>query len=84
MALSVYCMKMPYCLAKMPAGDGGQETTAYREVTLPSEIVEELTRAGFLRPMASISKAFFLDARVLKAAGFEVFASFRTNRTKYR
>lgn len=69
---------------KMPAGDGGQETTAYREVTLPSEIVEELTRAGFLRPMASISKAFFLDARVLKAAGFEVFASFRTNRTKYR
>lgn len=71
-------------IAKMRAGDGGQGTTAYREVTRASEIAEELTTAGLLGATGGSSIASSLDERMLEAAGFEVFASFRTNRTKYR
>lgn len=70
----------------MPAGDGGRGTTAYREITLASEIVRELELAGFLGAFESHGGPIrsLLDESVLKAAGFEAFASFRTNRAKYR
>lgn len=70
---------------KVPAGDGGKGVTAYKEVTLASEIMRELKLAGFLgAPESHVGSGSSLDESMLKAAGFEVFASFRTNRAKYR
>lgn len=69
----------------MPAGDVGEEATAYREVTLASEIARELVLAGFINASeAGDIGGMCLDEGVLEAAGFEAFASFRTNREKYR
>eukprot|EP00904_Undaria_pinnatifida_P010181 jgi/Undpi1/6293/HiC_scaffold_20.g08777.m2 len=69
---------------KMPAGDVGEEATAYKEITLASEIARELQVAGFLSASeARDIDTLCLDEGVLEAAGFEAFASFRTNREKY-
>lgn len=63
----------------------GEGVTAYREVTAPSEIARELREAGFLgESITHHLQGSRLDKRVLEAAGFEAFASFRTNRLKYR
>ena len=69
----------------MPAGDVGGEATAYREVTLASEIARELALAGFIGVSGTgdIGEVC-LDEGLLEAAGLEAFASFRTNREKYR
>lgn len=59
--------------------------TAYREVSSSAEIARELKVAGFvIDPEGSTPSAFSLDERSLDTAGFEAFASFRTNRIKYR
>ncbi|CAM9525562.1 unnamed protein product, partial [Laminaria digitata] len=68
----------------MPAGDVGDEATAYREVTLASEIARELLLAGFLGASEALDiEGLCLDEGLLEAAGFEAFATFRTNRKKY-
>lgn len=70
---------------QVPAGDGGKGVTAYKEVTLAAEIARELIAAGFLpESEAHNVQGSPLDDGVLEAAKFEVFASFRTNRSKYR
>lgn len=72
-------------LVQMPAGDVGDEATAYREVTLASEIARELLLAGFLGASEALDiEGLCLDEGLLEAAGFEAFATFRTNREKYR
>ena len=72
-------------VVQMPAGDVGEEATAYKEITLASEIARELQVAGFLSASeARDIDTLCLDEGVLEAAGFEAFASFRTNREKYR
>ncbi|CAM9204419.1 unnamed protein product, partial [Hapterophycus canaliculatus] len=69
----------------VPAADVGEGATAYREVTVASEIAAELRDAGFLpTPEACILQGSHLNDRALEAAGFEAFASFRTNREKIR
>lgn len=80
--------------AKIHTGSGAEQTSApsekshraeaagaeaYREVTSAQEIARELTGAGFF----SIERVLVDDA-VLKAEGFAPFASFRTNRTKFK
>lgn len=69
----------------MPAGERRESegVTAYREVTSISEIAKELEAAGFLGASEAGSLPQ-LGGSALSAAGFEVFASFRTNRSKYR
>ncbi|CAM9362077.1 unnamed protein product [Ectocarpus fasciculatus] len=70
---------------KVPAADVGEGVTAYREVTAPSEIARKLREAGFLgESKTHHPQGSRLDKRVLETAGFEAFASFRTNRLKYR
>lgn len=77
-----------YNLHQMPslaAGDMGEGVTAYREVTSAWEIARELADAGFLgAPETNVLQGSHLDERVLEAAGFQAFASFRTNREKFR
>lgn len=69
----------------MPVGGSGEGVTAYREVTLASEIVRELKVAKFLESSDRDDlRAAWLNEAELEAAGFEVFACFRTNRAKYR
>lgn len=63
----------------------GGGVTAYKEVTSAWEIARELADAGFLgAPETSVLQGSCLDERVLEAAGFQAFASFRTNREKFR
>ena len=63
----------------------GEGVTAYKEVTLASEIARELMEAGFLgAPETNGSQGTCLDDLVLENAGFHSFASFRTNREKFR
>lgn len=63
----------------------GEGVTAYREFTFAPEIARELTEAGFLgAPDSNRPQGLCLDERVLEAAGFHSFASFRTNREKFR
>ncbi len=63
----------------------GEGVTAYREVTFAPEIAKELTEAGFLgAPDSNGPQGLCLNERVLEAAGFHSFASFRTNRAKFR
>lgn len=72
---------------KVPAAEGGNGVTAYREITLASQIAEELKAAGFLGSGVKESAVVSTDEvneRMLEGAGFRMFASFRTNRTKYR
>lgn len=60
-------------------------TEAYREVSSAREIAQELRTSGFLGVADSCDgTGESLDEKVLEAAGFEAFASFRTNRKKYR
>lgn len=69
----------------MPAGDVGEGATAYKEITLASEIARELLVAGFLSASEARNiEGLCLGEGMLEAAGFEAFASFRTNREKYR
>lgn len=85
--------------AKIPAAWGDRETTAtdgqasqtasgaeaYWEVTADGDIAKELKTLEFPGLSdSSSSSGQPLDDRVLEAAGFETFASFRTNRIKYR
>ena len=76
------------CLHQIPslaAGDMGEGVTAYREITSAWQIARELTDAGFLgEPETNILQGSCLDERALKDAGFQAFASFRTNREKIR
>lgn len=76
------------CLHQIPslaAGDMGEGVTAYREITSAWQIARELADAGFLgEPETNILKGSCLDERALKDAGFQAFASFRTNREKIR
>lgn len=67
---------------KIPAAEGGNGFTAYREITLASEIAEVLKAAGFLGDEKVANGE--INERMLEGAGFRIFASFRTNRTKYR
>lgn len=77
----VYLHQVP----SLAAGDMGEGVTAYREITLAWEIVGELADAGFLGAQETNNpRGSCLDERVLKAAGFQAFASFRTNRAKFR
>lgn len=70
---------------QVPAADVGEGATAYREVTLASEITRELIKGGFLGASeATILQGSCLDERMLEGAGFQTFASFRTNREKFR
>lgn len=83
--------------AKIAAGSGeigpvalqadGKEvvTEAYREVTVAAEIARELQLAGLLGGEDSTSlMGSSLNEGTLEAAGFKAFASYRTNRIKYR
>lgn len=75
----------PSANLQVPAGDMGEGVTAYKEVTLASEIARELMEAGFLgAPETNGSQGPCLDDLVLENAGFHSFASFRTNREKFR
>eukprot|EP00752_Nemacystus_decipiens_P010512 g9362.t1 len=69
----------------LAAGDMGEGVTAYREITSAWEIARDLEDAGFLgAPGTNILHGSSLDERRLIAAGFQAFASFRTNREKFR
>ena len=74
---------------KVPAAEGGGGIiTAFKEITHASEIVGELKAAGLLGSQEDKASANGVDEKMLlnliEAAGFTMFASFRTNRTKYR
>lgn len=63
----------------------GEGATAYREVIVATKIATELREAGFLgTPEAPTLQGSHLNEQALEAAGFEIFASFRTNREKIR
>eukprot|EP00903_Cladosiphon_okamuranus_P011593 g10903.t1 len=72
-------------IPSLAAGDMGEGVTAYREVTSAWEIAKELADSGFLgAPETNVLQGSRLDERGLEAAGFQAFASFRTNREKFR
>ena len=72
-------------MPSLATGDMGEGVTAYREITSAREIARELADAGFLgAPETNTSHDTCLDEQVLEAAGFQAFASFRTNREKFR